>query len=44
MYQGEGEIPLQDARRGFAMLSRLHVFLVTSLFFLVISLFIPFRE
>jgi len=43
-YQGEEEIPLQDARRGFAMLSGLHVFLSTSIFFLDVSPFIPFRE
>ena len=43
-YQGEEEILLQDARRGFAMLSGLHVFLSTSIFFLDVSPFIPFRE
>ena len=42
MYQGEGEIPLQDARRGFAMLPRLHVFLAKSLFFLNVPILFPF--
>ena len=41
-YQGEGEIPLQDARREFAMLPRLHVFLTKSLFFLNVSSLFPF--
>ena len=41
-YQGEGEIPLQDARREFTMLPRLHVFLTKSLFFLNVSSLFPF--
>jgi len=40
-YQGEGEIPLQDARRGFAMLPRLHVFLAKRLLFLTVSSLFP---
>jgi len=41
-YQGEGEILFQDARRGLAMFSRLHVFLASNFFFLNILGLFPF--
>ena len=42
MYQGEGEIALQDARRGLAMLLIFHLFLAKYLFFLNVSSLFPF--
>lgn len=39
--QGEGEIPFQDARRGLAAFSLLHVFLVLKLSFSGCIMFIP---
>ena len=41
-YQGEGEIALQDARRGLAMLLIFHLFLAKYLFFLNVSSLFPF--
>ena len=41
-YQGEGDILFQDARRGLAMFSRLHVFLASNFFFLNVLGLFPF--
>ena len=40
-YQGEEQMALNDARRGFAMLLILHLFLLTSLFSLNVSGLFP---
>ena len=41
-YQGEEQMALNDARRGFAMILILHLFLLTSLFSLNVSDLFPF--
>jgi hypothetical protein len=40
-YQGEEQMALNDARRGFAMLLILHLFLLTTLFSLIVFELFP---